>query len=368
MEAITRRIFLKRTISSVGGVVLAKSIGSNISLAQAPGDMSRAVVVRCPGATDGVRAINALAVQDMMDESIKQLTGEASVAGAWRSILPGFEKGHIVAIKINANWMGGGSIVVSSEVVNAIVNGLTSAGVPENDIIVYDKTRWQLEGSGYQHNAGELGVRCFGNDENGWGYDWDNPVEILGQEMALSSIVTRCDHLINVPVLKNLPDIWQGQFFAWGVTLSLKNHYGSVSSPSLLHDNFPEACATLNSQDAIKDKTRLVVMDSLFGHWRGALPAPPDFAYNGLIVCKDPVAADHLGTEIINEERAKHNQPPREVPVLEKAAQMGLGTNDPGKMELLELELQAPEWEKADKSVDPSSSYKTRWGNIKVSN
>lgn len=365
MEAITRRVFLKRTIGGVGGVILAGSLGHNTSLAHAPGDVCRIVAVRCPGATDGVKAVNAIAAQDMMDESIKQLTGEPTAADAWRSILPGFEEEHIVAIKINANWMGGGSIVVSHELVNAVVNGLTWAGVPENNIIIYDKTRWQLEGSGYQHNSGDAGVRCFGNDEGGWGYDWDSPVEILGQEMALSSIVTRCDHLINVPVLKNLPDIWQGEFFAWGVTLSLKNHYGSVSNPELLHHNFPEACATLNSQEAIKGKTRLVVMDALFGHWRGALPAPADFVYDGLVVTKDPVAADYVGKEIINEERAKHDQPPREVPVLDKAAEMGLGNSDPDKMELLEMELEAPEWEE-DKSVTPSNSYRTQWGKIKV--
>lgn len=366
MGTITRRVFLKRTISGLGGVILARSLGPEVGLAQAPGDMSRVIVARCPGATDGVKAVNAAAVQDMMDESVKQITGEATAAGAWRSILTGFEKEHIVAVKINANFMGGGSIVVSPEVVNAIVYGLTSAGVPENNIIVYDKTRWQLEGSGYQHNSGDAGVRCFGNDENGWGYDWDNSVDMMGNNQALSTIVTRCDHLINVPILKNLPDIWMGEFFAWGVTLSLKNHYGSVSNPELLHDNFPEACATLNSQEAIRDKTRLVIMDALFGHWRGALPAPADFVYDGLVVTRDPVAADYVGTEIINDERAKHNQPPREVPVLETAAQMGLGTNDPEKMELLEVELEAPEWEEANRAVDPSNSYKTRWGKIKV--
>jgi hypothetical protein len=366
MKAITRRVFLKRTISGVSSVMLAKSFGSSVSLAQPPDNVSKVVVARCPGATDGVKAVNAAAVQDMMDESVKQLTGEPTVAGAWRSILPGFNKEHMVAIKVNANWMGGGSITVCLEVVDAIVSGLTAAGVPENNIIVYDKTQRQLDGSGYQHNAGDVGVRCFGTDEKGWGYDWDNPVNILGQKMALSSVVTRCHHLINVPVLKSLPDIWQGKFFAWGVTLSLKNHYGSVSSPSLLHSNFPEACAALNSQEAIKDKTRLVVMDALFGHWRGVLPAPADFVYNGLVVCKDPVATDYIGTEIINKERAKRDQPPREVPVLEKAAELGLGNSDPDKMELLEIELEAPEWKEAGKAVSPAGSYKTQWGNIKL--
>ena len=43
MEAITRRVFLKRAISGVGGIVLTKSLVNNMSLAQPPADMSTAV-------------------------------------------------------------------------------------------------------------------------------------------------------------------------------------------------------------------------------------------------------------------------------------------------------------------------------------
>lgn len=51
MEGITRRVFLKRTMSGIGGVVLAKSLGPNISLAQPSADMSKVVVVEHHEAT-----------------------------------------------------------------------------------------------------------------------------------------------------------------------------------------------------------------------------------------------------------------------------------------------------------------------------
>jgi len=371
MESITRRVFLKRAASGAGGVILAKSLGSDIGLAQAPpADMSRVVIVEHTEATDGVKVIDAANVQNMMDESIKQLTGQASVADAWGSLLPDLKEEHVVAIKVNCTSR---ILPTHPVVVDAITSGLTAAGVPENNIIIYDiGTNWLLD-SGYEYSNTNVGVRCFGTfktiklagqvlnkntaiPEEGWGSDWDNPVNILGKEMALSTIVTRCDHLINVPVLK--AHTWATA----NITLSLKNHYGSVNDPPALHNNFATACATLNSQKAIKDKTRLIVIDALFGCWSGHIN-PPNFAPNSLIVTGDPVAADYTGAKMINEERAKLNLGPKNMNLLlKKAAELGLGTNDPEKIELIELGLGAPEEEKA---VDPTGNYKTQWGSIK---
>ena len=385
IESITRRVFLKRTVSGVGGIMLAKSLGPNISLAQPSADMSRVVVVEHPDATDGVKVINAANVQAMMEESVKQLTGEATVADAWASLLPDFREEHLIAIKVNTTSR---LLPTHPDVVDVIVAGLTAAGVRENNIIVYDiGTNWLLD-SGYKPNKGDIGVRCFGTfekitggvvlnpntavDEEGWGDDWDNPVDILGRKMALSTILTRCDHLINVPVLKA---------HGWNVaniSLSLKNQYGSVNNPQMLHNNFATACATLNSQEAIKGKTRLIAIDALFGCWSGHFD-PPQFAPNSLIMTRDPVAADYIGAEMINEERARLNLPPKSIQLLlRRAAEMGLGTNDPNKIELLKVVLGAPEKQGAkeeveeekpdeERVVDPTGSYRTQWGNIKRS-
>ena len=374
MKPITRRVFLKRTISGIGGVTLASTFGPNMSLAQLNADMSRVIVVKHTEATDGVRKINAANVQVMVDESIKQLTGEATVADAWASLLPDFREDHIVAIKVNCvNSM----LPTHPEVVDGIVAGLTAAGVPENNIIIYDILTPHLTWSRYKINMGEEGVRCFGTnkagavlgakpvEEEGWGHDWDNPIDVAGKKVFLSSIVTRCDHLINVPVLK-----WHHLHL---VTLSLKNHYGSIDNPGLVHGDTNLALASLNSQPAIKDKTRLVITDALFGCWTMEVN-PPNFASNSLIVSRDPVAADQIGAQMLFEERAKINQwVPNRIISLEKAAEMGLGTNDPENMELIRVNLGPPEEEveeepeeDAGKSVDPTDSYKTQWGRIKT--
>ncbi len=329
MERIKRRDFIKQMSICIGGILVSRSITRNVSLAQ-KSNMSKVIIAKHPDSTDGIKAINSANVQTMVDESVKMLTGKSSVAEAWASILPGFKKEHIVAIKVNTITP---THYTHPEVVNAVLNGLTSIGVPENNIIIYDLINNHLIACGYKHNTGETGVRCFGNDEDGWGYDIENSFDILGHKIALSRILTRCDHLINIPVLRVHLD-------PYGVTLSLKNHFGSINEPHKLHENFPSACAILNSHKDIKDKTRLIVIDALFGFWgSNNTMFVQDFAPNSLIVSRDPVAADHIGTEILNDERAKRNLPPRKVPLLETAAKMGLGTNDPQKIDLTLLDL-----------------------------
>ena len=139
--AITRRDFLKRTASGVGGVVLAKYLGSGTSFAQPTADMSKVVVVKHSEATDGVKLIDATNVQAMMDEAIIQLTDQTFVADAWNSLLPDFREDHIVAIKVNCLVPATSS---RPQVVDAIVNGLTAAGILENNIIVYDDIKDKL--------------------------------------------------------------------------------------------------------------------------------------------------------------------------------------------------------------------------------
>ncbi|HGE70408.1 TPA: hypothetical protein ENX78_06215 [Candidatus Poribacteria bacterium] len=95
-----------------------------------------------------------------------------------------------------------------------------------------------------------------------------------------------------------------------------------------------------------------------------------DFAPNTLIVSQDPVAADYIGTEMLNDELKRRNLPPRSVPLLAEAANMGLGTNDPEKMEIIKLELKSPEKPEngSGKSVNPEGKYIMQWGNIKMEN
>ncbi|MBM3212128.1 twin-arginine translocation signal domain-containing protein, partial [Candidatus Poribacteria bacterium] len=153
MEAITRRDFIKHTAIGFGSLTLAGTINANKAIAQVD-DMSRVVITKHHQATDGVKAINADNVQIMMDKSIKELTGLSSVADAWSSILTDFKKDHIIAIKVNAI---ASTCPTNPEVANAVVNGLISAGVSENNIIIYDNLKFKLTDCKYKYNVSDTG-------------------------------------------------------------------------------------------------------------------------------------------------------------------------------------------------------------------
>ncbi len=327
---LTRGEFLKQCTLWMEGSILAGSLSSeNSQLKMA----NRVVIPHHPKATVGKRTVNLPIVQHMLNKALLELTGKSDIKTAWRSLLPGLRLHHHVAIKVNAIPAGNKILPTHPEVVQAIVSSLTCVGLPENQIIIYDRKSGHLEGAGYRINSGTTGVRCFGTTEANWGYEPDQSVEILEGHYMLSRILIRCDHLINVPVLKVHLD-------RYGVSLSLKNHYGSIDKPQKLHNNFPIACATLNAQKAIREKTRLVVIDSLFGCW-GSKPMGwiVDCIPNRLIVTRDPVAADTVGLKMINNERAKHGQLPRFVPLLREAARLGLGVTDSSRIDLRKIEV-----------------------------
>ena len=84
--------------------------------------------------------------------------------------------------------------------------------------------------------------------------------------------------------------------------------------------------------------------------------------YDGLIVSQDPVAADHIAWQIIDEQRvtrglrtlAETGRPPNS---LETAAKLGLGTNDPNNIELISIG--------EGKAVQPQDTLYATWGKIK---
>ena len=74
----------------------------------------------------------------------------------------------------------------------------------------------------------DTGIRCLATSD-GIGYDESFAIDVgKSRQVYLSSILTKmCTYLINVPVLKD--------HSIAGVTLSMKNHYGTIDNPGSLH-------------------------------------------------------------------------------------------------------------------------------------
>jgi len=100
---------------------------------------------------------NPAAVGRVYDAGLKELTGEKKAAGAWSSL---FSPDDIVGIKINC--IGAPKISTSLESVRAAIAGLKSAGVRENNIIIWDRSDRELARTGLTLNKGIEGVRVKG--------------------------------------------------------------------------------------------------------------------------------------------------------------------------------------------------------------
>ncbi|MGB9597471.1 MAG: hypothetical protein ACPL7B_14410, partial [Candidatus Poribacteria bacterium] len=190
---INRREFIKEA-SLVGlGITVGASLIDKIGRKALTQEKSKIVIASHLEATSDMK-INSEIVKKIVDTGLMQYTGQKTIESAWAKILPSLSKDDIVTIKVNCINR---SLSTHPELIDAIVAGLISAGIKENNIIIWDRTNRELVNAGYKCNANDTGVRCFGTDESGWGYDKE--VQVSDKTVKLSKILMNTTHLINAP-------------------------------------------------------------------------------------------------------------------------------------------------------------------------
>lgn len=275
-------------------------------------------IVRHGGALDGDRVVKT-AVLRMLDAAITQLTGLNDALAAWQAL---FDPAETVGIKVNA----GSRYATSPEVACAVAQRLQEAGLPAERIVIFDRSVHELSQRGFGVNPDGPGVRCQGVGE------WAHPHDVAGVTQRLHDVLERCDALINIPSVKEHP--------MCGLTSALKNHYGSVAQPGLLHDhNGDPYIPALNALPIIRDKTRLIVCDALRicpYDWDHMTPECT------LMMSFDPVANDLLARRLVLDRRAADGRPGEYIEkrshYLQTAVEMGLGA-DEGHIERRQLVL-----------------------------
>ena len=269
------------------------------------------------------------ALREMLDASIVELTGLDEARDAW-SVL--FSPGERIAIKINA--FRNSLIWTHVPLVTAVTDSLQDAGIPPEQIVIFDYYGYELETAGFAINEDGPGVRCYGTELN---YTQEGTVD--GRNIKLSDILLECDALINMPVLKS--------HMISGISFAMKNHYGSISMPSLLHSNIGNRMAELNALSPIKDRTRLIVGDALTAclRYKGSYPYwASDWAGDSILLSFDPVAIDTTALQMLERLLTDDGGNPAALlamatPCLKSGAELGLGTNDPANIDLVEINL-----------------------------
>jgi len=289
-------------------------------------------------------------VDNMVDRGVMELTGTTSVANAWQALIPDYQPGKAIAIKVNfnnAHWSCEESDVDIDALihpVNAIVRGLKLIGVAEADIWVYDATREIpnrfVSGclySGIQYFASGCRTEAtFDSDDPDAIVHFSPPGGIPAPaDQKIADVLIDATYLINIPIIKKHKGA--------SVTLSFKNHLGTIARPSDLHSYLgatePYYSSSYNpmvdiySNPHVRYKTRLVVGDGLFGNRRNNTDEPEPWttfgggAPNSLFFAVDPVAIDCVMCDFLDAELGIYDWADEHLQVAEGA---GLGTYERG--------------------------------------
>ncbi|MBN1657059.1 MAG: DUF362 domain-containing protein [Anaerolineae bacterium] len=322
-----------------------------------PPSSARVVHVHNPNATSWNGQTNfwdyvsQSTVDDMVDQGIMVLTGTQSLSAAWQAILPNYQPGQGIAIKVNLNNAPqctdtDAQIDALMEPVNAVVRGLLSIDVQENDIWVYEAKRaipYRFSNASQYSN-----IRFFGKVACGYEYAtfasgdpnavviYSPPAGVpLPPTTRITDVLIGATYLINVPIMKTHPGP--------GVTLSFKNHLGTIDAPAGLHPYISLAreyfrtdynpMVDLYKNPHIRSKTILTIGDGLFAA-KDRNTDPPavwqtfgNDVPNSLFFSTDPVAIDCVMCDFLT---AETGVVPEAAAYLEVAHSAGLGVFERG--------------------------------------
>ena len=306
----------------------------------------------------------------MVDNLIMAVTGQQTVSAAWESLV---KPSDVVGIKVCAN----GAPLFSSHpaVVNAIVAGLMDAGIPPQNIVVWDREQNLLKRAGFRSGVG--GYRLMWSEGN---YDpkavITSPIsgkliygdllfvskqpdtlrqevtpdrlekekkkfrdmDNLSDESHLSSVLTHAvTKVINVPVLSDhfLCGL-SGALFNMTIQ-NLDNWRRLVHDPINGDPSIPEAYA----DPRVGDKVVLHIMDGLIAIYAGAPIGDANYAihYRTLFASKDPVALDAIALKLIDQWRIEAQMEPASkiAKYLPTAFTYGLGNADLNRIEVVDV-------------------------------
>jgi uncharacterized protein (DUF362 family) len=264
----------------------------------------------------------------MVAEALAALTGQEDTNAALETLFPE-RRSRRYGVKVNCV---NPRLPTHPAVVSALIRLMVDSGIPAANILVFDRSDHELESCGFAVHRG-TGVQVAGTTHDRMGYV-DPAFPLTHGSVRLSGALDSIDTLINLPVLKNHE--------MTGVTLALKNHFGSIDRPELLHAPDRSCCpgiAEVNALAAIRESTRLVLLDALFGTSTSGLAGAPDFAPMTLVAAVDPVAADRVGLELINQHRALTGHGLLLARHIGEAARAGLGQDDLSAIDRIAVEL-----------------------------
>jgi hypothetical protein len=287
MTATTRRAFLKQSAATSAAALVppvsAAFAAAPASPAMTPGPGNkwpgRVVVNFNKNAVTGTSTAVPSVIQQMIDDSIKRLTGEATVGAAWKAVFPPSLSVQ-AKIAIKTNTVNSGLPCPHWSSVKQIVSGLMQMEIdgqkyPGTNITIYDmKYGGGFEKTGYTAaNFPDVNIAYSRLVDGGDG---------AMNNKKYASVLKEADFLINVFSPRGHYYPPEGSQF----TLCFKSHIGTYASDTggegrTFHDNLVQNLRDLNSSGPVYKKTVLAVCSGIFGMNEGHGPeGAADTFYN----------------------------------------------------------------------------------------
>jgi uncharacterized protein (DUF362 family) len=323
-----RREFLK---TCAAGAMLAGGTHRFSALFSAQ-EKTTVVKSRDPLLREAGSSLDSGRLLKMLDRAVQALYASDTSLEAWKKVV---RPGEVVGLKVNG--LAGRGVSTSVLLVQVLCERLQDAGIPQKNIVIWDRLNADLESAGFRIATRQDRIRCFGNDTLGY----EEELAMYGSVgSCLSKTLTQvCDAVINLPVLKD--------HGITGVTISLKNLFGAIHNPNKYHLTVGNPyVADVNMLPAIRQKVRLHICDATTAQYEGGPSYMPQWTwpYNALLMSRDPVALDYTGWQILEQKRAEKGM--KSLPALGRAPDYiataadpnhRLGTNDPKQIELVEV-------------------------------
>ncbi len=341
-------------------------------------------------------AVDGPLARKMVDDCLLKLTSAPDLGTAWRRL--GILPTDVVGIKITT--MGGELLSTHRPIVQAICDGLQSAGVPPSQIIIWDKEAADMRSAGYipqppsdshvgiaavfpgtgydttaVYKNGLLGTLIWGDndfvrhdnddlmraadeavDKKSFGgnsgatsltpgFDDELTKSSLPQTSTKSYIArlvtTTCTKIINVPVLTDNPYVGINGCMASLALAASDNNRRFQGDPTY---GDPAICEIL-SQPYFRRKVVVNILDALIAQYAGGPRFDPQFtkSIGAIYVSRDPVAIDSIVLKRLEAWRAADREGKID-PIGDDASHVHtapsykLGTDDPSRIQLVKVQ------------------------------
>lgn len=273
--------------------------------------------------------VDQTVVDGMFLKAMQMLTGSSTYAEAWSQLLPSYQPGQTIVIRVNFNNAfayndNDNTLDSNVQVVNAIVESLLEFGFPLGDISILETSRYVP-----LHFVNMLSHPVIVYDHHGHSatgnlvatFDSGDPsaaVDFTGAYPGphkITDVLVDADYLVNVPIFQ--------RHGGTGISLAMKNHlgtidglfYGSHSIHSYIYlgasyyaGSVNHPVVDINANEHIRDKAVLVVGDGLYGDWPNNNGVPHSWSSfggdspNAIFLGVDPVATDSVMYDFLRRE------------------------------------------------------------------